>query len=106
MSQIQFVKHNRARLKVGKREESAKMLLDFFNQLQGKVKGLAGYVIMDNINNEQETTVLTFWYTREEMDAFYRPDNKALSDFVERSKPYFDQLPERTDHRVRAMNMK
>jgi len=105
MSQIQFVKHNRAKLKAGKREESAGMLLEFFNQLQGRVKGLAGYVIMDNVNNEQETIVLTFWNTKEEMDSFYRPDNKVLSDFVEKSKPYFDQLPERTDHRVRAMNM-
>jgi hypothetical protein len=34
MSQIQFVKHNRAKLKAGKRDESARMLLDFFSQLQ------------------------------------------------------------------------
>jgi hypothetical protein len=65
MDQIHLVKHNRARLRTSKREESAVMLLDFFNQLTGKAKGLAGYVIMDNVNNEQETTVLTFWNTRE-----------------------------------------
>ncbi len=105
MNQIQFVKHNRAILKAGKREESAKMLLDFFGQLQGKVKGLAGYAIMDNINNEQETIVLTFWNTREDMDSFYKPDNKILSDFVEKSKPYFDKLPERSDHKIRTMHM-
>lgn len=105
MSQVQFVKHNRARLKAGTREESAGMLLDFFGQLHGKVKGMAGYIVMDNINDEQETIVLTFWNTREEMDAFYRPDNKTLSDFVEKSKPYFDQFPERTDHKVRAIKL-
>jgi hypothetical protein len=67
MGQAQFVKHNKAKLKAGTREESAKILLDFFSHLQGKVKGMAGYVIMDNINDEQETIVLTFWNTKEEM---------------------------------------
>jgi|SRR5690348_5232684 heme-degrading monooxygenase HmoA len=105
MNQAEFVKHNRAKLKLGKRDESAKMLLDFFSQLQGKVKGLAGYIIMDNIHNEQEMIVLTFWNTREDMDAFYRPENKTLSDFVEKSKPYFDQMPERSDHKIRQMQI-
>ncbi|HZC48318.1 MAG TPA: hypothetical protein VE244_04560 [Nitrososphaeraceae archaeon] len=28
------------------------------------------------------------------MDAFYQPDNKALSDLLEKLKPSFEQLPE------------
>ena len=39
MSEIQgikYVKHNKARLKAGKREESTKMLLEFFNNLKEK----------------------------------------------------------------------
>ena len=38
---IKYVKHNKARLRAGKREESTKMLLEFFNKLEGKVKGIA-----------------------------------------------------------------
>ena len=105
MNQEQFVKHNRARVKAGMREESLSMLLQFFNQLQGTVRGLRGYVIMDNIKDEQESIVLTFWQTREDMDAFYKPDNKVLSDFVERAKPLLEQLPERSDHVIREFSL-
>jgi hypothetical protein len=38
--------------------------------------------------------VLTFWETKEDMDAFYQPDNMvALSDLLEKLKPSFEQLP-------------
>ena len=97
---IKYVKHNRARIKTGSRSDSTRMLLEFFGQLQGKVKGLSGYLVLDNIKDEQESIVLTFWQTKEDMDIFYRPDNKILSDFVERAKPFFEQLPERSDHVV------
>jgi heme-degrading monooxygenase HmoA len=107
MTQFQYIKHNRARIKPGKREESTRMLLDFFNGLQagGKVKGFAGYIVMDNVKDEQESIVLTLWQSKEDMDAFYRPDNKALSDFVEKAKPMFEQLPERSDLRVREFRL-
>jgi hypothetical protein len=36
---IKYVKHNKARLKAGKREESTKKILEFLNKLEGKVKG-------------------------------------------------------------------
>lgn len=105
MNNIRYVKHNRARIKTGKREESTRMLLDFFSQLQGKVKGLNGYLVMDNVKDEQESIVITFWQTREDMDAFYQPNNKTLSDFVEKAKPSFEQLPERSDHIVKAFTL-
>jgi heme-degrading monooxygenase HmoA len=81
------------------------MLLQFFNQLQGNVRGFRGYVVLDNIKDEEESIVLTFWQTREDMDDFYRPDNKVLSEFVERVKPLFEQLPERTDHVVKEIRL-
>ena len=97
---IKYVKHNRARIKAGSRSDSTKMLLEFFSQLQGKVKGLSGYLVLDNIKDEQESIVLTFWKTKEDMDTFYRSENKVLADFVERAKLFFEQLPERSDHEV------
>ena len=39
---ISYVKHICAKIKEGKREESTKMLIDFFIQQQSKVKGLRG----------------------------------------------------------------
>lgn len=84
---ITCVKHNPAKIKAGKREEGTKMLLDFFKQQQGKVKGLSGYLVLENMIDKQESIVLTFWQTKEDMDSFYRPDNKILSELVEKAKP-------------------
>ena len=100
-----FVKHNRARLKAGKREESKRMLLEFFDSLQGKATGLRGYVILDNVKDEQETLILTFRETKQDMDAFCQPRNKALADFVEKSKTIMDSPPERTDYAVVKMKI-
>jgi hypothetical protein len=61
---ITCVKYNRAKIKAGKREESTKMLLDFFKQQQGKVKDLSGYLVLENMTDEQESIVLTFWQKR------------------------------------------
>jgi heme-degrading monooxygenase HmoA len=97
---IRYVKHNKVSLKAGKREESSKVLLEFFKDLEGKATGMRGFVVMDNVQESQESVVLTFWETKEDMDAFYQPDNKALSDLVEKLKPSFEQLPERKDYQV------
>lgn len=102
---ITCVKHNRAKIKAGKREESTKMLLDFFKQQQDKAKGLSGYLVLENMMDEQESIVITFWQTKEDMDSFYRPDNKILSEFVEKVKPLFQVLPERSDHIVRDFKL-
>jgi heme-degrading monooxygenase HmoA len=97
---IGFVKHNRARSFLGKREENTKLLLEFFASLEGKVNGIKGFTILDNAVDLQETLVLTFWETKQDMDAFYSPSNKALADFVEKSKPLMEQMPQRTDYSV------
>jgi hypothetical protein len=34
------------------------------------------------------------------MDEFYKSDNKALTDLVEKLKPSFEQLPIRKDYQV------
>jgi hypothetical protein len=48
----------------------------------------------------QESVVLTFWERKEDMDSFYKPPNKILSDLVEKLNPSFEQLPVRKDYRV------
>ena len=97
---IKYVKHNTVRVKTGKREECTKVLMKFFKELEGKSTGMRGFVVMDDIHDLQESVVLTFWETKEDMDKFYQPDNKTISDLVERLKPSLEQLPLRKDYRV------
>lgn len=99
---IKYVKYNKVRFKAGKIEESTKVLLELFKGVEGMGKGMKGFMVMNNIQNSQESVVLTFWETKEDMDAFYHPNNKALYDLVlvEKLKPSFEQLPERKDYQV------
>ena len=55
---------------------------------------------MKNIENDRETIVLTFWENREDMENYYSKDNKILSDLVEKVKPMFEQMPERSDYQI------
>ena len=53
-SDFLLVKHNKAQLS-RQRKDSTKMLLGFFGSLEGKVQGMKGFLIMDNLKDEQET---------------------------------------------------
>jgi heme-degrading monooxygenase HmoA len=64
---IKYVKYNKAHLKAGKRDGNTSMLLEYFEEYEGKVKGMKGYVVMDNIQDPQESIVLTFWDTKEDI---------------------------------------
>ncbi len=97
---IKYVKYNKVRIKRDKkREEMTKVLLQFFEELE-KPTGMRGYMIMDDLQDLQESIVLTFWERKEDMDSFYKSDNKPLGDLVEKLKPSFEQLPIRKDYRV------
>jgi hypothetical protein len=102
---IKYIKHNRGRLKIGKREESTKTLMEFFGKLEGKVKGLKGFLITDDLKDSQESTVLAFWETKGDMDAFYQPNNRILTDFVGSVKMLFEQMPQRNDYGVSSFKI-
>ena len=55
---------------------------------------------MENSENDKETVVITFWETREDMEKYYSKDNKILSDLVEKVKPMFEQMPERSNYKI------
>jgi hypothetical protein len=38
------------------------------------------------------------------MDKFYSTQNKALANLVERAKPLFEKMPERTDYAVSELS--
>jgi hypothetical protein len=98
---IRYVKHNKVRIKAGiKREQITKMLLDFFEEIKDKSTGMKGFMVMDDMQDIQEPVILTFWERREDMDCFYKPENKILPDLVEKLNPSFEQLPVRKDYHV------
>jgi heme-degrading monooxygenase HmoA len=98
---IKYVKHNKVRIKAGiKREEITKVLLEFFEEIKEKSTGMKGFMVMDDLQDIQESVVLTFWERKEDMDSFYKPENKILSDLVEKLNPSFEQLPVRKDYHV------
>ncbi|HEX5978482.1 MAG TPA: hypothetical protein VFY68_14465 [Nitrososphaeraceae archaeon] len=61
---------------------------------------MKGYAILENIENDRETIILTFWEAREDMETYYSKDNNILSDLVEKIKPIFEQIPERSDYKI------
>jgi len=98
---IKYVKHNKVRIKTDiKREEITKVLLDFFEEIKEKSTGMKGFMVMDDLQDSQESIVLTFWERKEDMESFYNSDNNALSDLVEKLKPSFEQPPIRKDYQV------
>jgi heme-degrading monooxygenase HmoA len=97
---VKYVKRNDVRLKTGKTEEFNKMLFQFLGSLEGKVKGLKGFLVMNRTSDENEMIVLTLWESEYDMDVFYHPSNRAFSEFVDRASPLFESKPERTDYAV------
>jgi heme-degrading monooxygenase HmoA len=97
---IKYVKRNDIRLKTGKTEEFKKILFQFLGSLDGKVKGLKGFMVMNRTNDENEIIVLTLWETEYDMEVFYHPSNRAFSEFVGRASPLLESKPERTDYAV------
>jgi heme-degrading monooxygenase HmoA len=97
---VKYIKRNDVRLKTGKTEEFNKILLQFLGSLEGKVKGLKGFVVMNRTSDENEIIVLTLWETEYDMEVFYHPSNRAFGEFVDRASPLLESKPERTDYAV------
>jgi quinol monooxygenase YgiN len=102
---LEYIKHNRVRLKEDSQKKVREIFKEFFEKIKGTIKGLKGYAILENIENDRETIVLTFWETREDMEKYYSKDNSILSDLVEKVKPMFDQMPERSDYKIALLEL-
>lgn len=99
---MKFAKHNTIRSKVGMRDEINSKILQFFENLNGKVEGMKGFSVMNDPEDSQESIVLTFWETKDHMDTFYQSGNTVLSSLVEKLKSSFEQPPERKDYQIVA----
>ena len=98
---IKYVKHNKIRIKTDKkRDEVTNMLLKFFEKIERTPMGMKGFMVMDDLQDSQESIVITFWERKEDMDSFYKPDNNLLSDLVEKLIPSFEHSPERKDYEI------
>jgi hypothetical protein len=88
------------------RDKGTKMFIEFFSSIRKEEVGkeMRGHMILDSTSDLQESIILTFWETREDMDEFYSLQNKALANLVERAKPLFEKMPERTDHAVSELS--
>ena len=100
-NRINYIKHNSVRAKTGlKREAITKILLEFFEAIKDNSTGMKGFMVMDDLEDLQESIVLTFWERKEDMESFYKPENKALYGLVEKLNPSFEQLPVRKGYHV------
>jgi heme-degrading monooxygenase HmoA len=107
MPNLKYSKYNRVHFKsLEKKEAGTKMFIEFFGSIRKEELGskMRGHIILDSTSDFQESIVLTFWETREDMDKFYSTRNKALANLVERAKPLFEKMPERTDYAVSELS--
>src|SRR5437773_2059716 len=106
MSENKYAKHNRARFKSSEsREEAIRMFNEFFANIEKENREMKGHIILESMSDPQEAIVLTFWETKDEMDRFYSLQNSSLTNLVERIKPLFEKMPERTDYAVSEIYM-
>jgi quinol monooxygenase YgiN len=95
-----YVKYNHAHSKPGKLQENKQKLEKFMETLPGKIQGINGYTIMDKMADPDELVVLTYWDSKQDMDAFYSPPHKMLAEFVAKLNETLDKPPERLDYEV------
>jgi chlorite dismutase len=102
MSHTKYVKHNKVRfISSGAREKGIKMFNEFFENIEKEERQkMKGHIILGNMSDLQDAIVLTFWETKDDMDRFYSRQNSTLANLVERAKPLFEKMPERTDYAV------
>ena len=105
MNTINFLKLNRVRLRDGMRDKATTKFKEFFANIQGNVKGFEGYTILENDEDSNETVVLTFWKSKEDMDNYYSNTNYSLSNLVQEVKPMFEKMPERISYNIAIFDL-
>ncbi len=105
---IKYSKHNKVRFKsLEERDKGTKMFTEFFSSIKkGELgKEMRGHIILESASDIQESIILTFWETREDMDKFYSTKNRGLVNLVDRARSLFETMPERTDYNVSKLSV-
>ncbi len=89
------------------RDKGRTMFTEFFNNIKKEEfgKDMKGHIILESTGDIQESIILTFWETREDMDKFYSIQNRDLTNLVNRAKPLFETMPERTHYNVSELSV-
>jgi heme-degrading monooxygenase HmoA len=93
------------RLRDGMRDKATTKFKEFFANIQGNVNGFEGYTILENDEDSNETVVLTFWKSKEDMDNYYSNTNYSLSNLVQEVKPMFEKMPERISYNIAIFDL-
>ena len=101
---MSFVKHLEGRFKEGKREEGIKKIVEFYNELSGKIKGFNGFIMSGSLEDPQKAINISLWETREDMDNYYT-NNKEYLSFLESLKPSIEQVTDNKDYKVFGFNI-
>ena len=105
MNTSTIVKLNRVWLMDGMRQKATRKFQEFFANIQGKERGLNGFIILENDEDSTEVLVLTLWESQRYMDNYYSDSNKRLSNLVEEVKPMFKKMPERINYKVASLEL-
>ena len=76
-----------------KEKKEQRYLQIFSMNIKIKLKGFKGFIIINSVNDSQETIALTFRETKEDMDTYHKLNNKWFNIITDRIKPLFEQLP-------------
>jgi quinol monooxygenase YgiN len=101
---MSYIRHIEGRFKQGKRDEGQKRVVDFYNGIVGKVKGLKGFMMTGSLDDPQKAVNISLWETREDMDNYYAND-KDYSAFLDSLKPIIEQEIEKSDYTVFKLNL-
>ena len=105
---VRYSKHNKVRFKsLEDRDKGRTMVTECFKNIKKEEfgKDMKGHIILESTGDIQESIILTFWETREDMDKFYSVQNRDLANLVDRARPLFETMPERTDYNVSGLSM-
>ena len=79
-----------------------KRVVDFYNGIVGKVKGLKGFMMTGSLDDPQKAVNISLWETREDMDTYYANDKEYLAESL---KPLIEQEIEKSDYTVFKFNL-
>jgi heme-degrading monooxygenase HmoA len=91
ITKIRYSKHNKVRFKsLEDRDKGRTMFAEFFKSIKKEEfrKYMKGHILLESTGDIQESIILTFWETKEDMDKFYSMQNRGLANLVEEHNPY------------------
>jgi len=94
---FKYIHQIKGHSKEGKKEHDVSAIADFYNEQIGKVKGLKGFLLMENVDDRNEIINSTFWETKEDCDVYLSQD-KTYTAILEKTASFRDGALERTNY--------